>query len=175
MGGGCPQVGLAMEDLKGLMRPMALWDSTMADSIVSFFEGYYDDNNQNYPNANEEENDTSISTLMSTVYSTNAKRDSISDTVLRSLPLENLKEDAPPGKLLVHICGKFHVESFLGIIDVLNHFERTTNKKYPRIVITICPTDNIDNFDKEEHMGLGDYVILTDETVDRSFEITHPI
>merc|ERR1712023_355313 len=166
-GGGCPHVGLGMEDLKGLMRPMALWDSTMADSIVSFFEGYYDDNNQNHLNANEKENETSISTLMNTVYSANGKSNSISDAVLQSLPLENLKQDSPSGKLLIHICGKFHVESFLGIIDVLNHFESQTTKKYPRIVITICPTDNIDHFDKEEHMGLGDYVILTDETVDR--------
>ena len=51
-GGGCPHVGLALEDLKGLMRPMALWDSTMADSIVSYFEGYYDDNSQSAVDVN---------------------------------------------------------------------------------------------------------------------------
>merc|ERR1712070_580858 len=157
------------------MRPMALWDSTMADSIVSYFEGYYDDNSQSAVDVNGNGNEASISTLMNTIYSANGKATSITDAVLQSLPLENLKNSSTSDKLLIHICGKFHVESFLGIVDVLNYFENKTNKKYPRIVITICPTENIHEFDHDEHTGLGDYIILTDETVARSFEITHPI
>ena len=89
-GGGCPHVGLALEDLKGLMRPMALWDSTMADSIVSYFEGYYDDNSQSAVDVSGNGNEASISTLMNTIYSANGKATSITDAVLQSLPLENL-------------------------------------------------------------------------------------
>jgi hypothetical protein len=43
------------------------------------------------------------------------------------------------------------------------------------LVVSICPEEDITAFSHDQHAGLGDFVILTDEALPRSFEVHHPL
>jgi len=68
--------------------------------------------------------------------------------------------------LVIHLNGSFHTENRLGTAEQLLKF----NPKAKVLVITVRSEEDITKFDKEEHMDLGDFVILTDAKVPRSFK-----
>lgn len=68
--------------------------------------------------------------------------------------------------LIVHLNGSFHSEYRLGTPDHLMKYRSKT--KF--IVVTMRYEDNFQNFDKTKHEGKGDFVILTDAKVPRSFK-----
>lgn len=70
-----------------------------------------------------------------------------------------------PNALIVHVVGKFHCEGRLGIPDHLLRYRPGT--KF--VVVTVEPADDITAF-TENHKGLGDFVILTDSKLPRSYE-----
>lgn len=67
--------------------------------------------------------------------------------------------------LVVHLNGSFHTESRMGTAEQLISYR----KKARFIVITIRYEDDFTKFDKAKHEDLGDFVILTDKKVPRSF------
>ena len=64
-----------------------------------------------------------------------------------------------PQSLVMHVTGAFHVSRRSGTPDALQHYRPGTRD----LVVLIRPTGDPDAFDPEEHAGLGDFVILTDE------------
>lgn len=68
--------------------------------------------------------------------------------------------------LVVHLNGSFHTESRLGTAEQLLKF----NPKLKILVIIMKSEDNFNKFDKTKHLNLGDFVVLTDAKVPRSFK-----
>lgn len=75
-----------------------------------------------------------------------------------------LKKKKDP--LVVHLNGGFHTESRLGTAEQLMNYA----KKAKFIVVTMRYESDFRTFDKSKHGGLGDFVILTDSSVPRSFK-----
>lgn len=68
--------------------------------------------------------------------------------------------------LVVHLNGSFHSESRMGAPEHLTRF----NPKAKFIVVTMKPEKDFTNFIKSRDENLGDFVILTDAAVPRSFK-----
>lgn len=68
--------------------------------------------------------------------------------------------------LVVHLNGSFHTENRLGTAEQFLKL----NPKAKIIVVTMRYEDNFKNFDKAKHENLGDFVILTDAKLPRSFK-----
>jgi uncharacterized iron-regulated protein len=68
--------------------------------------------------------------------------------------------------LVVHLNGAFHTENRLGTAEQLANY----SKKSKILVVTLRYETDFKNFDKSKHENLGDFVILTDASVPRSFK-----
>ncbi len=67
--------------------------------------------------------------------------------------------------LVVHLNGSFHTENRLGTAEQVLKF----NPKLKVLVVTMKSESDFKNFDKAKHSNLGDFIILTDAKVPRSF------
>jgi uncharacterized iron-regulated protein len=65
------------------------------------------------------------------------------------------------GALVVHVNGKFHSESRLGVPEHLARYRPEARA----VVVTILRGEGFPAFDAERHAGLGDFIILTDPNV----------
>jgi uncharacterized iron-regulated protein len=77
---------------------------------------------------------------------------------------EFLKKKKNP--MVVHLVGGFHTESRLGTAEHLAKYAR----KAKFLVVTIRYEDDYTKFDKSKHEKIGDFVILTDAKLPRSFK-----
>ncbi len=68
--------------------------------------------------------------------------------------------------LVVHLNGNFHTENRLGTAEQFLKL----NPKAKILVITMRSEDDFTKFDKAKHENLGDFVILTDAKLPRSFK-----
>ena len=68
--------------------------------------------------------------------------------------------------LVVHLNGGFHTENRLGTAEQLLKI----NPKTKILVVTMRYEDDFTKFDKAKHENLGDFVILTNAKVTRSFK-----
>ncbi|MGW8268255.1 MAG: ChaN family lipoprotein [Longimicrobiales bacterium] len=71
-----------------------------------------------------------------------------------------------PGGLVVHMVGGFHVENFTGTPEKVQYYRPGTRS----LVVAMEMADDITAFDPEEHAGKGDFVILTDQALDKNYE-----
>ncbi len=71
-----------------------------------------------------------------------------------------------PGALVLHMVGGFHVERHTGIPEHLLRYRPGTRI----LVVAVRPAASLAPFDVGRFEGLGDFVILTDETLPRTFE-----
>jgi uncharacterized iron-regulated protein len=77
---------------------------------------------------------------------------------------EYLRKDK--NNLVVHLNGSFHTENRLGTAEQLQRFQ--PNAKI--LVVTMRSEEGYAKFDRVKHSGLGDFVILTDAKLPRSFK-----
>jgi uncharacterized iron-regulated protein len=70
--------------------------------------------------------------------------------------------DRHPGALVLHYVGGFHVENHTGTPEKVEFYRPGTRS----LVVAMELAEDINTFDPEEHAGLGDFVILTDEALD---------
>ncbi len=70
-----------------------------------------------------------------------------------------------PGSRVVHMVGGFHSETGTGTPEHLAAYRPGTQT----LILSVQPVADISAFDPEEHAGLGDFVILADETLPRSY------
>ncbi|MEM6783714.1 MAG: ChaN family lipoprotein [Bacteroidota bacterium] len=74
--------------------------------------------------------------------------------------------EAAPDALVLHVTGSFHSESGLGIPEHLARLRPDARI----LLVTMVPADDLDDLDAEAHTGLGDFVILTDASLPRTYE-----
>lgn len=70
----------------------------------------------------------------------------------------------PTEAFLVHICGSFHCQNKLGLVEMLQHYKPDLKV----MVVCLYPDEDFTNFDKEAFTGKGDFVILTNDKLPRS-------
>lgn len=75
-----------------------------------------------------------------------------------------LKQNKSP--LIINLNGSFHTENRLGTVEHLLKY----NPKARVLVVTMRYENDFQNFDKAKHSNLGDFVILTNAKVPRSFD-----
>jgi len=68
--------------------------------------------------------------------------------------------------LVVHLNGSFHTENRLGTVEQFLKL----NPKAKILVVTMRYEDDFTKFDKTKHENLGDFIILTDAKIPRSFK-----
>ena len=73
--------------------------------------------------------------------------------------------DTTPGALVLHVVGGFHVENFTGIPEQVQHYRPDTRS----LVVSMGNVADFRIFDPDEHTGLGDFVILTDKSLDLEY------
>lgn len=66
-----------------------------------------------------------------------------------------------PGALVLHMVGGFHVENHTGTPEKLSFYRPETRI----LVVATEPVEDINAFHPEDHGGLGDFVILTDDAL----------
>jgi hypothetical protein len=71
-----------------------------------------------------------------------------------------------PGALVLHMVGSFHVENYTGIPEKVEHYRPGTRS----LVMVMELAEDFGTFDSGEHAGLGDFVILTDKSLDLHVE-----
>jgi uncharacterized iron-regulated protein len=71
-----------------------------------------------------------------------------------------------PGGLVVHMVGGFHVKNFTGTPEKVEFYRPGTRS----LVVHMDIEDDFRTFDPEEHGGRGDFVILTDKSLDLNIE-----
>ena len=87
-----------------------------------------------------------------------------SQTLWDATMADSIAKNLKKGSLIIHLNGSFHTESRLGTVEQLLKFKPKTRV----LVVTMRYEDDFQNFDKEKHSGLGDFVILTDAKQPRS-------
>lgn len=88
---------------------------------------------------------------------------SLRDATMAHAIAQQLKRQ--PEALVLHINGKFHSEERLGVPEQLLHYRSKTRT----LVITIINDKSYPDFDAARHGKLGDFIILTDPSLPRSF------
>lgn len=77
---------------------------------------------------------------------------------------ERLKKDK--NNLVIHLNGSFHTENRLGTAEHLQRLQPTAKI----LVVTMRTEEDYTKFDRAKHSNLGDFVILTDAKMPRSFK-----
>merc|ERR1719163_1066506 len=88
------------------------------------------------------------------------------DAAMARMLVRSLEND--PERLLVHVCGSFHCEKRVGIVEMVQAMRG--DKATRQLVIVMYPEADCHTFVQERHLGRGDYVILTDASVSRSHD-----
>ncbi len=70
------------------------------------------------------------------------------------------------GGLVLHMVGGFHVERFTGIPEQIQYYRPGTRT----LVVSMELADDFRSFNSNEHQGLGDFVVLTDKSLDLDYE-----
>jgi hypothetical protein len=74
--------------------------------------------------------------------------------------------DRNPGALVVHMVGGFHVKNGTGTPEKIQFYRPGTRS----LVVHMDLAEDIDTFDPAEHGGRGDFVVLTDESLDLNYQ-----
>ncbi len=78
--------------------------------------------------------------------------------------------DKEPAAQVVHLNGSFHSASGMGILDHLRRYRPSAST----LVVTMVSEKSFPNFDAAEMAGLGDFVIVTDPALPRSYTAEPP-
>jgi uncharacterized iron-regulated protein len=71
-----------------------------------------------------------------------------------------------PGALVVHMVGGFHVKNHTGTPEKVQFYRPGTRS----LVVYMDIADDFNTFDPNEYAGSGDFVILTDKSLDLNYE-----
>jgi uncharacterized iron-regulated protein len=74
------------------------------------------------------------------------------------------------GALVLHVNGRFHSEQRMGIPDHLARYR----KQARTLIVTMMATKNFPAFNPDEHANHGDFVILTDGKLPRTYQAEMP-
>jgi len=71
-----------------------------------------------------------------------------------------------PGAQIMHVVGSFHVQTGTGIPEHLARYAPQARM----LIVTVEPSEDVTQFDRDEDTDLGDFVILSDESLPRTFD-----
>jgi hypothetical protein len=179
--GGCPYIGFSASS--NFLDAQSLWDATMAFSIAEHFTQQHtssqrqdsraacSSSSRGSAAAGKDEAGESSTALASSVAAAAGKGDR-GPSGAASGPAE--AGSAAP--LVVHVCGKFHSEGGYGITEHLAQYAPALRV----LVVTFVPTWECVEVGEEafrrDRLGLyGNFVVLTDLRLPRSFEVEHPL
>jgi len=74
--------------------------------------------------------------------------------------------DMNPGALVLHMVGGFHVKNLTGTPEKVQFYRPGTRS----LVVHMDIAEDFNAFNPDEHSGRGDFVILTDESLDLNYE-----
>jgi len=165
---GCPYIGFTAS--ANFMDAQTLWDASMAYSIA-----------QHLLRAHDVKSVERVASIELNINASSSASDnegpqeaascseSISDVVTTSI-------SSAGRPLVLHMCGKFHSEGWMGIPEHLQAYKQGLNV----LVVTFLPTSKSmeitrADFVREKLDQYGDFVILTDIHSPRSFAIEHPV
>jgi uncharacterized iron-regulated protein len=74
--------------------------------------------------------------------------------------------DMNPGALVLHMVGGFHVKNLTGTPEKVQFYRPGTRS----LVVHMDIAEDFNAFNPDEHTGRGDFVILTDESLDLNYE-----
>lgn len=157
---GCPYIGLTVSS--NFLAAQSLWDATMAHAIAQALQ-------QHQPQA-----DVPAAAAAAAVHAPRtAQQQPAADASNGGGDSEN--QPAPTGPLVVHVCGKFHCENRLGIPEHLAAYAPGAKV----LVVVFVPAEKLAVTAEEAAaaglVGAGDFVVLTDAKLPRSFVVEHPV
>lgn len=165
---GCPYIGFTAS--ANFMDAQTLWDASMAYSIA-----------QHLLRADDIKPAERVASIESNIIASSSASDgegpqeaaSCSESVSDFVTTSNLSAGGP---LVLHVCGKFHSEGWMGIPEHLQAYKQGLNI----LVVTFLPTSKSmeitrADFVSEKLDQYGDFVILTDIHSPHSFAIEHPV
>ena len=174
-GGGCPYIGFTMSS--NFLDAQCLWDATMAYSIAQGLGQPL--------SPSEEDNSTSEQSSSRAAFA-----DGDAGVRSEAAPVSSSSAaDAALSPLVLHVCGKFHSEGWMGIYEHIHAYHAanvkrqgsaSAAKRLDVVIVTFLPSSRdlaltSEEFRDERLAAYGDYVILTDFNRPRSFEIGHPV
>jgi len=74
--------------------------------------------------------------------------------------------ETQPGALVFHVVGGFHVGNGTGTPEQVHYYRPRTRN----LVVSMELAEDFHSFDHDEHTGRGDFVILTDKSLDLDYE-----
>ncbi len=175
-GAGCPYIGFNMSS--NFLDAQCLWDATMAYSIAQGLGPPLTPSKQ------------AISVSEQSNISAPAPADSDAGMPSEAAPVgSSSAASAALSPLVLHVCGKFHSEGWMGIYEhihayhaanVMRQGSASAAKRLDIVIVTFLPSSRdlaltSEEFRDERLAAYGDYVILTDFNRPRSFEIGHPV
>lgn len=100
--------------------------------------------------------------------------------------LASARKDSATGAesraLVMHICGKFHCEHALGIPERLADMSLPERAGHSRLVKTLvvciepaAPEHLVNDVLPDAARDMADYIVLSDATLPRSFDVAHPV
>lgn len=159
---GCPYIGLTVSS--NFLAAQSLWDATMAHAIAQALQQHQPQPHADVPAGAAAAAAQAPSTPQQQPAADASNGGGDSEGQL-----------APTGPLVVHVCGKFHCEDRLGITEHLAAY--APNAKV--LVVVFVPAENLAVTAEEAAaaglVGAGDFVVLTDAKLPRSFVAEHPV
>lgn len=173
-GAGCPYIGFTMSS--NFLDAQCLWDATMAYSIAQGLgEPLHPSEQTDSISQQSSASSASPEDASMAPKAANAGSSSKIGAVLHGSPL------------VLHVCGKFHSEGWMGIYEHIHAYhaanakrQGNTAKNLDVVIVTFLPSSRelaltSNEFREERLAAYGDYVILTDFNRPRSFVIGHPV
>ena len=183
--GGCPYIGFSASS--NFLDAQSLWDATMAFSIAEHFTQQQQSplrqdiraaSSSSEPAAADvsEAGQSSTALAYSAHPSSNRHAAAGSDDRSASGAASGPGHAGSAAPLVVHVCGKFHSEGGYGITEHLAQYAPALRV----LVVTFVPTWECVEVEEEafrrDRLGLyGNFVVLTDLKLPRSFEVEHPL
>ena len=174
-GAGCPYIGFTMSS--NFLDAQCLWDATMAYSIAQGLDQPLTPTQQN-----------SSTSEQSSAGSVLADGDvSVPSEAVRAGSSSEAAAVPQRSPLVLHVCGKFHSEGWMGIYEHIHAYhaanakqQGSTAKCLDVVIVTFLPSSRdltltSEEFVEERLAAYGDYVVLTDFNRPRSFEVGHPL
>jgi hypothetical protein len=144
----CPYIGLNASSK--FLDAQCLWDATMAYSIT-----------------------TALAAPHTTPHAAPAPSPVAAAAPAKPPPAAAPAAAPAPPPLVVHVCGKFHCEERLGIVEHLAEYSPQARV----LVVVFEPVEGGVERSGEawaEH-NRGDFVVLSDGSLPRSFDVQHPV